>query len=78
MAEERECANEELIVSFCDGVDIEVEVEVEEDEVFWNVILDVLVALERSVVAGVGASYDEEVEAEIKAEEEEEDEAGRW
>ena len=62
-AEERECAKEEFIVSLCDGVEVEVEVEVEEEEeveeyvVFWNVVLDVLVALERrSVVAGVGAS----------------------
>jgi hypothetical protein len=64
-------------VSFCDGVEVEVEVEVEEevDVVFWNDVLVVLVALERkSVVAGVCASYDEEVDAEMKAEVEEEEE----
>lgn len=68
-------------MSFCDGVEVEVEVDEVVDVVFWNVVLDILVALERrSVVAGVGASYDEELDAEMKAEEEEEEdeEAGRW
>jgi hypothetical protein len=81
LAEERDCAKEELIVSFCDGVEVEGEVEVEEEAVFWNVVLDLMVALERrSVLAEGGASYDEEVDAEMKAEveEEEEEEAGRW
>ena len=65
LAEERDCAKDELIVSLRDGV----EVEVEEDIVFWNVFVDVLVALDRRIVAaGARASYEEEVEVEIEAE----------